>query len=113
MPQSNGRPSTPLALPVDSAALQPLIAAVVEATLARIDAARAALPDDRLAFGEAEAARLLSLHQHQLRDARLAGEITASVGPGRKILYSREDLLRYLASRRWTRDGCPRRDERG
>jgi hypothetical protein len=101
-PEPNGRPAPPLALAVDANALTPLIAAVVEATLVRIDAARAALPADKIAFSEPEAARLLSLHPHQLRDARLRGEIEASVGPGRKILYSRGDLEKYLTSRRWT-----------
>jgi hypothetical protein len=87
-------------LHVDPAALQPLIRAVVEATLAAVEIDRSALPD-KLAFSEAEAARLLSLHQHQLRDERQRGRVEASVGPGRKILYSREQLLDYLASRRW------------
>jgi hypothetical protein len=90
----------PLQLALDPAALTPLIRAVVEQTIARLDEARSALPD-KLAFTEAEAARLLSLNQHQLRDERLRGSIEASVGPGRKILYSREQLLAYLTSRRW------------
>ena len=29
------------------------------------------------------------------------GRIQAAVGPGRKILYARSDLLNYLAARRW------------
>lgn len=89
---------------LEPSALTPLIAAVVEATLLRVEEARSALPE-KIAFSEPEAARLLSLHPHQLRDARLRGEIEASVGPGRKILYSRADLLAYLARRRWSRDG--------
>jgi hypothetical protein len=84
----------------DRDALRPLVAEVVEETLRRLDAAKADLPD-KLAFTEAESARLLSLHPHQLRDERLRGRIQASVGPGRRILYCREDLLAYLRSRRW------------
>jgi hypothetical protein len=80
--------------------LTPLIQEVVQQTLARLEEVRAALPD-KLAFPEPEAARLLSLNSHQLRDERRRGRITASVGPGRKILYSRQDLLDYLAARRW------------
>jgi hypothetical protein len=40
-----------------------------------------------------------------LRDERLRRRTKASVGPGRKILYSRQDLLDYLAERRWDRKG--------
>ncbi len=90
-----------LSLVIDPAALEPLIRNVIEQTICRLDAARAALPNEKLAYTEAESARLLSLNQHQLRDARLRGEIAASVGPGRKILYAKNDLLGYLASRRW------------
>src|SRR5207253_9815042 len=85
-------------------ALQSLIEAVIAETVARLDAARSALPDNgKLAFSEPEAARLLSLRPHQLRDERLRGRIKASMGPGRKILYARQDLLDYLTSRRWER----------
>ena len=73
---------------------------MVSATLAAIDSDRAGIPD-KIAFSEVEAARLLSLHPHQLRDERRLRRIKASVGPGRKILYSRQDLLTYLAERRW------------
>jgi len=100
-PEPNGRAPAALQLAVEPALLEPLIRAIVEQTIARLDQAREVLPD-KIAFGEAEAARLLSLHPHQLRDARLRGEIEASVGPGRKILYSRADLLAYLTTRRWT-----------
>jgi hypothetical protein len=89
-----------LSLTLDAAALQPLIAAVVQDTLARLEAERARL-NGKLAYGEPEAAALLSLEPHQLRDERRRGRITASVGPGRKILYLREDLMQYLLTRRW------------
>jgi hypothetical protein len=107
MPTTNGRPAGALHLALDSALLEPLIRAVVEQTIARLDEAREALPE-KIAFGEAEAARLLSLKPHQLRDARLRGEIGASVGPGRRILYSRADLFAFLASRRWSPEGGAR-----
>jgi Helix-turn-helix domain len=90
-----------LHLSIDPAGLEPLIRAVVSATLAALDDDRAAMPADKVAFPEAEAARLLSLNPHQLRDERRLGRIKASVGPGRKILYSRQDLLNYLGARRW------------
>ncbi len=89
-----------LRLDLDPEVLDPVIRRAVEAALAAVDADRAAL-DGKIAYGEAEAARLLSLHPHQLRDERLRGRVKASIGPGRKILYSRGDLLVYLRSRRW------------
>jgi hypothetical protein len=91
-----------LRLVIDPAVLEPLIASVVEATLARIDAARAGsrLDGDRLAYSEKEAARLLDLNVWQLRDERLAGRITASTIVGRRVRYLREDLLNYLMRHR-------------
>lgn len=84
----------------DADDLGPLVEAVVSKVLARVETARARL-DDRLAYSEAEAARLLGLKPHQLRDARLRHEVTASKIAGRRIRYTRDDLLRYLASNRW------------
>jgi hypothetical protein len=89
-----------LNLQIDPALIEPIIAAVVAKTIAALDAERAQL-NGRLAYPEAEAATLLGLHRHQLRDERLKGRIAASVGPGRKVLYTRQDLLDYLAARRW------------
>ena len=56
---------------------------------------------DKLCYSEADAARLLGLREHQLRDARLAGKVRCSQITGRRIRYTREDLLRYLAENRW------------
>jgi hypothetical protein len=96
------RPGAPLGavLSIDPAALAPLVKQIVEATLAAAAEAGGQLPD-RIAFGESEAARMLGLRAHQLRDERLRGRSAASVGPGRRILYSRQDLVNYLAERRW------------
>ena len=91
-------------LAIDPAFLEPLVRQVIEATLAASGGADSSRLDDRLAFSEAEAARLLSLQVHQLRDERLRGRIKASVGAGRKVLYSRQDLLDYLAARCWEAD---------
>jgi hypothetical protein len=51
--------------------------------------------------GEAEAASLLNLRPHQLRDVGLKGLVEASVGPRGKFMDSRCNLLAYLAARRW------------
>lgn len=84
---------------IDPAELAPIIAATVSATLAQLEADRLAI-GDRMAFPEPEAARLLSLEHHQLRDERLRGRISASIIVGKRVRYSRADLLQYLAERR-------------
>src|SRR5688572_22617128 len=50
---------------------------------------------NRLAFNEPEAATLLGVRQHVVRDARLRGEIE-STRVGSRIAYTRHDLLAYL-----------------
>lgn len=54
---------------------------------------------ERLAYPEAEAAMLLGVARHVLRDARLRGEIKAT-RIGKRIVYARDELLRFLARRR-------------
>jgi hypothetical protein len=93
------------ALSLDAELLRPLIAEVVAQTLAALDADRAKL-GDRLAYSEAEAARLLGLAQHQLRDERLRGRIAASKIVGGRVAYQREDLQRYLLERRVEADAA-------
>ena len=83
----------------DPAELAPIIAETVSEVMARIRDDETAL-GDRLAFSEQEAARLLSLESHQLRDERLRGRIAASQIVGRRIRYRREDLIGYLARHR-------------
>lgn len=82
------------------AVIQDTVRTTVAAVLAQMETDRAKL-NGRLAYSEHEAAALLGLEWHQLRDERRRGRIAASVGPGRKILYPRESLLAYLAARQW------------
>lgn len=84
---------------IDDAAMRPIISATVAETLAIIRQAETIL-GDRLAVDEAEAARLLGLERHQLRDERGRGRIGCSQIVGRRIRYTREDLLAYLAAGR-------------
>jgi hypothetical protein len=84
---------------IDSETLKPIVAAVVAEVLASQQTDEARL-GDRLAFNEAEAARLLGLLPHQLRDERLRGRIAASCIVGRRVRYVRDDLLAYLQARR-------------
>jgi hypothetical protein len=79
--------------------LQPLVEAIVERVIARLESERSAM-GERIAFSEAEAAALLGLQEHQLRDARQRGCIAASRITGRRIRYMRADLLSYLSANR-------------
>ncbi|MFO0970587.1 MAG: helix-turn-helix domain-containing protein [Gemmataceae bacterium] len=81
--------------------LRPLVAEIVAQTVKQMrdDDAKT---NGRIAWSEAEAAALLGLEQHVLRDERRRGRIQASQGPGRRVLYTRKDLDDYLASRRKT-----------
>jgi hypothetical protein len=86
-------------LSVDPSALAPLVTTIVEQVLARLEGAKNAL-GDKLAFSESEAARLMGLNVHQLRDERLRGRINASRIVGMKVRYLREDLVAYLTRNR-------------
>src|SRR5438309_220695 len=77
----------------DPAALRPLIQSVVTEVVVQLEADRAKL-NGRLAYSEPEAAELLGLEPHQLRDERRRGRIAASVIVGRRIRYTPEDLGR-------------------
>ena len=71
--------------------LEPLVEAVVEKTIARLESLQRR-GDRRLAYTEPEAAATLGGHPHVLRDARLRGEIIA-VKMGKRWLYSHEELV--------------------
>lgn len=77
---------------------------IAELITARMTGAE--LIDGVLAYPEAEAARLLSLNRHQLRDERIDGRIKASTTRGGKIRYLKSDLLEYLERNRWRRKGA-------
>jgi hypothetical protein len=83
---------------IDSNDLKPLVEQVVAATLKKLEAANGKL-GNRLAFNEPEAAALLGIKPHVLRDARLRGEISGS-RVGKRILYERDEVLRFLRSQR-------------
>ena len=74
--------------------LRPLIQAVVRETLQQIEAEHAAT-NGRLAFSEGEAASLLGVQRHTLRDCRRRGEISARK-VGKEYRYTREELERFL-----------------
>lgn len=74
--------------------LRPVVAAVVAEVLATRSVIDGKL-GSRLAFTEVEAAALLGVARHTLRDARLRGEIAGRL-LGKKIIYSRDELVRFL-----------------
>lgn len=80
--------------------LRPLVQSIVEEILQRLELTRSALPTNRLAWSEPEAAALLGMLPHVLRDERRRGRISASSVAGRRIRYLRSDLEAYLAARR-------------
>jgi hypothetical protein len=88
-------------LQLDPETLKPLIEQVVGETLARLEADRAKL-DGKLAYSEPEAAQLLGVETHVLRDARRRGEIDASVIAGGRIRYTAKALADYLARQKWS-----------
>jgi excisionase family DNA binding protein len=67
-----------------------LVKEVVRETLATID-----WPAHRLTLSEQEAAEACGVGRHVLRDLRLRGKIRAR-RLGRKVVYSRTDLLEAL-----------------
>lgn len=83
----------------NAAELQPVIEATVRATLEAIEHDLQRL-GNRLAFSEVEAANLLGLERHVLRDCRLRGEISFCRLANRRIAYERSALLSYLAAHR-------------
>jgi len=76
--------------------LQPLVKEIVSELLLAPEGEHLALsPDGRLAYSEPEAATLLGLPAHRLRDARLRGEISARK-VGRAYRYARSELIRFI-----------------
>ena len=82
--------------------VQAVATEVAHQVLAKVEAARAVAGDERLAYSEKEAAELIGLKWHQLRDERLRGRIASSKVVGDRIRYMREDLIAYLMRSRNT-----------
>lgn len=76
--------------------LRPVIQATVCAILEEIKPMDARLKD-RIAFSEKEAAELMGVPQHVLRDARYRGEVSAK-RLGKKVMYSLHELRRFWES---------------
>ena len=85
-------------LHLDPDDLRPLVTTVVTEVLSQTEADRAKL-NGRLGYTEPEAAALLGVAPHVLRDVRLRGEIKARL-VGRRYVYSRDALLKFLGASR-------------
>lgn len=85
-----------LDLPAD--VLRPIVAAIVAEVLDQRAGDERRIPE-RLAYSEAEAAALLGVQRHVLRDARRRGELTGSRA-GRGIVYEPAELRRWLGASR-------------
>jgi len=69
---------------------------IVSQVLTELEAEREKL-GDRIGYTEPEAAALLGVRDHVLRDERLNGRIKARK-VGKRYIYSRAALIRYLES---------------
>ena len=74
--------------------LRPLVQLAVAEALGRLEEERAKF-NGQLAFPEPEAAVLLGVKPHVLRDCRRRGELQGAK-VGSKIVYTRADLLDFL-----------------
>jgi hypothetical protein len=78
----------------DESKLMPLIKSVVTQVLTEMEQLRRT-NSNRLVYSEVEAAAMLGLHRHQLRDIRRRGEISYTRLVGRRIGYTMDDLMAY------------------
>ena len=88
-----------MSITIDNDNLRPLIQSVVTETLAAAEQAQAKLPEERLAYTESEAAALIGIASHVLRDARLRGEIVGTK-VGKRIVYEQDELIKFLVGNR-------------
>jgi len=74
--------------------LAPVVRAVVQEVLVakEADDAKHGL---RLGYSEVEAAELIGVERHVLRDCRLRGEVAAKL-VGKKYIYARAEIERFL-----------------
>jgi excisionase family DNA binding protein len=80
---------------LDESELRPLVKSVVAEVLMELEQLKKT-HDGRLAYTEAEAANMLGLKQHQLRDIRRNGKIGHTRIVGKRIRYTLQDLMAYL-----------------
>ncbi|MBT6155800.1 MAG: helix-turn-helix domain-containing protein [Planctomycetaceae bacterium] len=72
--------------------LKPVVAEVVTEVMERFS------NDDRISYTEPEAAELIGVKRHVLRDERLKGRVRHGK-VGNKIVYTRRQLLEFVEGR--------------
>jgi excisionase family DNA binding protein len=82
-------------LRLEGGELESLVRRIVAEVLAELEQHQQ-IHQGRLAYTEAEAAAMLGLKQHQLRDIRRDGKIHHTRIVGRQIRYTLQDLMAYL-----------------
>jgi hypothetical protein len=86
--------------PSDLESLRPMLrefaAEIVAEVLAKSQPAASDRSTIRLAYSEPEAAAMLGLEPHVLREQRRLGRIDFCRGPGRRILYRPDQIDAYL-----------------
>ena len=79
---------------VDDDVLEPLVTRITKQVLAQLEEDRMKL-GGRIGFTLPEAAALIGVKPHVLRDARSRGEIRGRL-VGKKLVFSRDELLRFV-----------------
>lgn len=90
-------------LQIDPNAFESLVERVVASCLDRIANATQPTPPiltEQLVYSETQAAKLLGLNVHQLRDERRRGRISHGRTIGKRVAYSMSDIQNYLSARR-------------
>lgn len=77
--------------------MRPLVRQVVAEVMAELQQHPALADDSRLAYSEPEAADLLGVKSHVLRDERLRGRIDFTKIVGGRVRYTKAQLAEYLA----------------
>lgn len=85
-------------MPLDKVELRSIVETVVAEVLDRMEA-RASL-NGRLAYTEAEAAALIGVPTHVLRDARIKRHEITGTKVGKTTVYTRGELERFLEQRK-------------
>lgn len=101
-PTDNSTDSAPGVIALDKLTLQQLEQFIGSAVTKAVEEMRnfdASHACNRLAYNEWEAATVLGVKGHVLRDARLRGEIESTYVGGR-IAYSRTHLINYLENQK-------------
>ena len=78
--------------------VRPIVRACLVEILEREDGILSQLDRERIAYPEREAAALLGVAPHVVRDLRLKGQLHGKRF-GRGVLYEKQELIRFLRER--------------